>query len=100
MLGPFDVQTLEDGNVIKETKREVLEVLRRQPAYYPCSAGCDGASRFSRIVTSIRNVCTDRTHFRHIPNRDLVPSRRTRPLVHLRQRRQDNLLGRRHRIAL
>jgi len=46
MLGPFDVRTLEDGTVIKETKREVLELLRRQPASYPCGSKCDVEPHF------------------------------------------------------
>ena len=54
MLGPFEVRTLEDGTVIKETKREVLELVRRQPASYPCGSGCDGACSFCVSVSVYR----------------------------------------------
>jgi len=54
MLGPFEVRTLEDGTVIKETKREVLELVRRQPASYPCGSGCDGMPFFCSSVPLVR----------------------------------------------
>ena len=95
MLGPFEVRTLEDGTVIKETKREVLELVRRQPSSHPCGSGCDGVSSCCPSGAMSPPVATD-TRYRCLSDCHLVPSWRSGQLVHVCRRRQNDLLGQRH----